>query len=246
MDYEMMFPKDLKKALDENWPAILVLGVTEFHANNCVFGTDTIVARKIIEELEQERDMVILPRFCYGAASYAVAAPEKNGTVHIPSETLAIFARDLFSSLLRIGFRNVHCIYSHQTENSLQGMPTDLAFKLGARQAIFAFLEKEHGEGWWGNEESSDYYENHNGKGKNPFNWIQVHPCRAHELRHKYPGDHAGIAETSIMLALCPEGTDMNAPRTHWFTRSANHASAGYGRECVEAMKIELKKVLFK
>jgi hypothetical protein len=37
-------------------------------------------------------------------------------------------------------------------------MPTDLAFRFGARQAIFAFLEKTRGEGWWGDGKMADYY----------------------------------------------------------------------------------------
>ena len=56
----------------------------------------------------------------------------------------------MFQGLLRIGFRNIHVVVHHQTENFAAGMPTDLAFKFAARQAIFAFLEKERGEGWWG------------------------------------------------------------------------------------------------
>jgi creatinine amidohydrolase len=36
-------------------------------------------------------------------------------------------------------------------------MPTDLAFKFAARQAIFAFLEKKRGEGWWGSDKMADY-----------------------------------------------------------------------------------------
>ena len=40
-------------------------------------------------------------------------------------------------ALLRGGFRNIHGVIHHQTENFAQGMPTDLAFRLAARNAIF-------------------------------------------------------------------------------------------------------------
>ena len=60
-------------------------------------------------------------------------------------------AQDLFRSLLRIGFRNIHFFIYHQSENFAAGMPTDLAFKLAARQVTFEFLEGSGGrEGWWG------------------------------------------------------------------------------------------------
>ena len=103
-------------------------------------------------------NLVILPPFYYGAASYAVAPPEGNGSLHVNAEKLIPFAQEMFGGLLRIGFRNIHVIVHHQTENFVAGMPTDLAFKFAARQAIFAFLEKERGEGWWGSEKMADYY----------------------------------------------------------------------------------------
>ena len=77
-------------------------------------------------------------------------AAGRHGTLHVDAEALLPFAKAMFHGLLRIGFRNIHVIIHHQTENFAAGMPTDLAFKFAARQAIFAFLEKERGEGWWG------------------------------------------------------------------------------------------------
>src|SRR3569832_756923 len=44
----------------------------------------------------------------------------------------------------------------------------------------------------------------------------------------KYPFDHAGFGETSLMLALCPEAFDSGhfADNTGWYTKSAAEASA--------------------
>ena len=53
---------------------------------------------------------------------------------------------EYFATLLRIGFRNVHAFIHHQSENFGAGMPTDLAFKLAARQATFEFLDAAIGE----------------------------------------------------------------------------------------------------
>jgi hypothetical protein len=41
-------------------------------------------------------------------------------------------------------------VIHHQTENFAQGMPTDLTFRLAARNAIFRHLEAARGSGWWG------------------------------------------------------------------------------------------------
>ena len=240
MRYELMFPEQIRKAIDGNWPVVLSLGVLEYHAEHCCVGVDTLLVARAVEELEKEINMVILPPFYYGAASFAVDTPERKGTIHVKSEVLNLFGRELFSSLLRIGFRNVYGIYYHQSENYIQGMPTDLSFKLAARQAIFEFLEREHGEGWRGREDSADYYEKHHGKGENPFNWIQIHP-----LKHpSCQGDHAGLTETSLMMAFCPEGVDMAKERKLWYAKSADGANVEYGMQVKADVMRELRKTL--
>ena len=47
---------------------------------------------KALELFEKEADIVILPPFYYGAASYAVAAPQGSGTVQVGGNVLAPFA----------------------------------------------------------------------------------------------------------------------------------------------------------
>jgi len=232
MRYEMMFPDQIKKAIAGDWPVVMALGVLEYHSHHLAVGMDTLPIVKAFEQLEKKnKKMVILPPFYYGSASYAVAAPEGNGTIHIPSETLHLFARDLFRNLLRIGFRNTHLFVCHQSENFTNGMPTDLAFKLAAREAIFEYLEQTRGEGWWGKEEMSAYYAEHD-KGTDPFSWIMLHPLRGPDTRKKYPGDHAGRCETSLMMATYPEAVDMKRfSKEHWFSRDAVKADKKYGKE---------------
>ena len=157
--------------------------------------------------------------------------------MQVDGGTLAPFAEALFFSLLRIGFRNIHAIIHHQTENFAAGMPTDLAFKSAGRQAIFRFIERESGEGWWGNEKTANYYAEH-AAGNNPFNWVQVHPLMSPEIMAQYPFDHAGQGETSLMMALCPEAVDMArfADNKGWYTATAKDASAelgGKGRDMI-------------
>ncbi len=120
-----------------------------------------------------------------------------TGTLHIDAEKLIPLAQDMFRGLLRIGFRNIHVVVHHQTENFAAGMPTDLAFKFAARQAIFAFLEKQRGEGWWGSEKMAEYYAEQS-SGDDPFNWIKMHPLMTPQTMGDYPYDHAGEGETSF------------------------------------------------
>jgi creatinine amidohydrolase/Fe(II)-dependent formamide hydrolase-like protein len=124
------------------------------------------------------------------------------------STTQAILplAEALFRALLQGGFRNLHGVIHHQTENFAQGMPTDLAFRLAARNAIFRHLEETRGPGWWGPGEMQDYYARH-AAGEDPVQ-LDPHPSAVPEGR-RFPFDHAGEGETALMLALAPETVDM-------------------------------------
>ena len=230
MRYELMQPHQVRMAIKRNWPVVLPLGVLEYHGEHMALGMDTLAVTKTLELVEDELNLVILPPFYYGAASYAVEPPEGNGSVQVGGNALAPFAEALFFGLLRIGFRNIHAIIHHQTENFVAGMPTDLSFKFGARQAIFRFLEKEHGEGWWGSEKMADYYAGH-AAGDNPFNWVQVHPLMTPEIIAQFPFDHAGEGETSLMMSLCPEAVDAArlTDNRSWYTASASNASVALG-----------------
>ena len=75
-------------------------------------------------------------------------------------------------------------------------MPTDLVFKLAARQAVFAFLEKERGEGWWDSAKMADYYTQQK-SGDDPFNWIKGLPLMTADTIEDYPFDHAGTLPRS-------------------------------------------------
>jgi creatinine amidohydrolase len=245
MRYEMMLPHQIRTAIAEDWPVVLPLGVLEYHGEHMAVGMDTLVVVRMMDLVEREMPLVILPPFTYGAASYAVEKPEGNGSIQVGGHALAPFAEELFYSLLRVGFRNIHAIIHHQTENFSAGMPTDLAFRTAGRQAIFRFLEKEHGEGWWGNEASANYYADH-AAGANPFNWVQVHPLMSSETMAGFPFDHAGEGETSLMLALCPDAVEMSrvGENRSWYTANARQASPDTGRRGAELILQRLRKLL--
>ena len=175
MRFEFMLPYQIKEEISKNTPVVLPIGVMEYHGEHMAVGMDTLAVTKILDRLENQMEVIILPPFSYGAASYAVAAPEGTGSLHVDAAVLAPLAEQIFTGLLRIGFRNIHGIVHHQTENFKSGMPTNLAFKTGAKQAIFKFLERTEGEAWWGKQDMSDYYAR-NPAGSDPFNWINLHP----------------------------------------------------------------------
>ncbi|MDP1730954.1 MAG: creatininase family protein [Devosia sp.] len=244
MRYELMLPHQIREAIKENWPVVLPLGVLEYHGEHLAVGMDTLAVVRLLDIIEGEMNLVILPPFYYGAASYAVEPPEGNGSLHVNAEKLLPFAQEMFRGLLRIGFRNIHFFIHHQTENFAAGMPTDLAFKFAARQAIFDFLERERGEGWWGSEKMAGYYARQS-TGDDPFNWIKGHPLMTPEIIERFPFDHAAQGETSLMMALCPEGVDMDRfSEEKWYTRSARDASPGLGAKGRDLILAHMRQVL--
>ena len=246
MRYDLMFPDQIREAIDKKTPMVLALGVLEYHGEHLTPGVDTLLVFKALEMLEKEVELVILPPFYYGAGTYAVAGPERNGGIHVDSAVLNTFARQLFYNLLRIGFRNIYVFVHHQSENFTNGMPTDLAFKLAARQEIFAFIEKERGDGWWGDPSSASYYDDH-ATGDDPFSWIHICPFMSAEAQSQFPIDHAGEQETSLMMAFCPEGVDMTRfTEGQWYAEGAKKASLEYGNRAKEIILRDMKKVMGK
>lgn len=244
MRYELMFPDQIRKAIDENWPVIWPVGVLEYHAEHCVTGVDTLVVTRAVDELEKEMNIVVMPVFYYGSSSYAVDLPERNGSVHVNSSVVQLFAKEVFTAWLRIGFRNVHAFIHHQSENFSVGMPTDLALRLAARQVTFEFLEKNRGENWWGDESMQNYYDSR-GESDNPFNWIRIHPFMDEASQKLYPVDHAGKQETSLMMAFCPEGVDMKKfDPSKWYAKSASEASLSYGNEAKKMILDGIKNAI--
>lgn len=240
MRFERMRPAQIRTAMEAGTPFVLPIGVQEYHGEHLPVGMDLLAVTETLELLGDA--IVILPPFAWGAASFAVAPPEGTGTVQVDAGVILPFAQALFAGLLQTGLRNIHGVIHHQTENFVQGMPTDLAFRLAARQAVFAHLESTRGRGWWGKGEMADYYAGH-AAGDNPFNWIAIHPLLPPGADYVF--DHAGEGETALMLALAPDTVDPSAMALNdtWYTATAPRATAAYGAQGTAIILSHLRQV---
>ncbi|MBI1173597.1 creatininase family protein [bacterium] len=247
MRYELLTPHHLRAAITRNTPLVMAIGVQEYHGEHLPLGVDLLAVTRCLDRLEAEapESLILLPPFAYGAASHAVAGPAGTGTLHVGAQEFLPMVQALFAALLRVGFRNIHGIIHHQTENFAQGMPTDLSFRLAARQAVFAHLEATQGEGWWGAPGMDSYYQGH-AAGENPFNWIRIHPLMPPEVAHHFPFDHAGEGETALMLALAPETVEpaRMAENATWYTATAPRATPAQGEAGVAVILAHLRKIL--
>lgn len=230
MQFERLRPRQIADQIATGTPFVLPIGVMEYHGQHLPAGVDLLIVTETVRRLGDA--VVVMPAFAYGAASHAVAGPDSGGTLHLDAGAFLPMAEALFTAALRAGIRNLHGIIHHQTENFHQGMPTDLVFRLAARNAIFRHLEAERGAGWWGRNDMADYYQQQ-AEGSDPFAWITIHPLFPKGA--DFPFDHAGEGETALMLALAPETVDLSLAREggHWFTETAPQATAEQGERGV-------------
>jgi creatinine amidohydrolase/Fe(II)-dependent formamide hydrolase-like protein len=241
VDFARLRPHQLQAAIAANTPVVLPIGVMEYHGQHLPAGVDLLAVTQVLDQLGDA--IITLPPFAYGAASHAVAGPEGTGTLHIDAAAILPLAEALFTALLQAGFRNIRGVIHHQTEGFDQGMPTDLAFRLAARNAIMRFLEATRGPGWWGDRAMQDYYADQ-ALGADPFNWIQIHPLFPKGAA--FPFDHAGKGETALMQVLAPETVDIARAfdGAHWYTQDAGEASAELGEAGVHIALSHLRQVL--
>ncbi len=160
--------------------AILAVGATEYHGEHLPYGTDTIVARRLAEEVAKRVDgLLVLPPIPYGMSLHYASFPI---AVTLTSETLISALRDVFSSLIRHGINKLFIVNGHDGNIA----PIEVAtreFKMEHPEMKICVLEE-----WWivaGKLLPRGTFEVWDGLG------------------------HAGEGETSIMLAMNPELVEM-------------------------------------
>ena len=89
----------------------------------------------------------------------------------------------------------------------------------------------------------SDYYAEHE-SGSDPFNWVKIHPLMDSEIIKNYIFDHAGEGETSLLMALAPDGVEIDrvSENKTWYTKSVPNSSKNKGELVVSKIVKSLMK----
>ena len=226
------FPRERDYVQENRIPLVIPAGTVEYHGPHCSYGCDTLVAEGLIKKLAEKKEIMIAPTISYSPSSYAVGGRD-SGTVHVEERAFEDYVYYVFMSLLHAGYRNIYVLIHHQFEQESE-MPMTLCYRLAAKRATMAYLEKTLGEGWWGSESYANYYEQLEGD-NNPFNWIKVIPTMSTEVQNATGYDHAGKYECSILMSLYPDSVKLDRidDVKHWFTESAREANTKLGDEMV-------------
>ncbi len=237
------FPRERDYVQKNNIPLVIPAGTVEYHGPHCSYGCDTLVAEGLINRLAERKELMIAPTINYSPSSYAVG-DSKSGTVHVEETAFENYVYYVFMSLLSAGYRNIYVVIHHQFEQESE-MPMTLCYRMAAKRATMAYLEKTLGQGWWGSESYANYYEQLEGD-NNPFNWIKVIPTMSTAVQNATGYDHAGKYESSILMALYPDSVQLDRidEIKHWFTESAREANRELGEEMVRQSLAYLEKAI--
>ncbi len=233
MNLNHSFPREFDHVQKNNIPLVIVGGTVEYHGPHCSYGCDTLIAEGLVKKVSEQKEIMLAPTIAYSPSSYAVGGKE-SGTVHVPERAFENYVYYVFKSMLYSGFRNIYVVIHHQFEQESE-MPMTLCYRMAAKRATMEYLQDTLGEGWWGSESYSNYYEQLEGA-NNPFSWIKVIPTMSTSVQNATGYDHAGKFESSILMALYPDCVDLSRidDKKHWFTDSARQANKELGEQMVK------------
>ena len=158
-------------------------------------GMDTLAVTGVLDILETAMNLVILPPFYYGAAATRSSRPKATAPLHVDAKAWRPFAKAMFHGPVRMASATSTCDI-HHNGNFVVRNADGSRVQVRRRQAIVAFLEKERGEGWWGNEKMADYYAQQLA-GRRSVQLDQGASREDGRAMNGYPFDHAGEGETS-------------------------------------------------
>ena len=190
-------PRDPRLMVDLTWEefrdraassiVLLPLGAVEQHGPQLPLDTDTVVPRALCLELASRLPGIVAPPFAYGYKSQPNTGGGETfpGTTSFDGATFTSCVRDIVRALVDKGVRSIALVNGNyeNTYFAIEGI--DLALRDLGRPAGVKVLHVN----WW----------------------EQLTPADLDEAFAGFPGgfpgwraEHAGIVETSLMMALDP------------------------------------------
>ena len=187
---EQLTPNHLRDCVAKGYPLFIPSGVLENHGNQNPIGCDGYEAQDPLLKAAEQACAVVAPTIWFGPTCYGVSGPEL-ATTDIDGHRYYNFVAGLITGMAAMGWCDVVFVQVHQGLGGAQARATQMAI-----QAYHASLSSGVGLGTgWAAE----------GKLAPTNVELMVPPHGQY--------DHAGKNETSWMLYLRPENTDLSLLR---------------------------------
>ena len=228
-----MRPGQLKKAVADRLPVIIVAGSVEYHGPQNPIGVDYLIPNSVIEAVEKRcpDDCVVAPHIVF-APTMNWAASIEEGDVDFSPQAMHDYAYEMITHIVGMGFRKIFVLQHHQGHDGLQGS----CFK-----KIAAQISRDVSRTWghsWGRENPA--VNNNPNIGDYVFGLVQIVAIDTFsEYNEKYPRyipiGHGGKGETQLTMAGYPETVDMaeldnyEGPLPSWL-KDAHEATLEQGK----------------
>lgn len=110
VEYDEMFPTDLRRILAECPVAYLPLGTPEMHGEHLSYGQDGIKAHELCKRVAQVAGGAVMPVLHVGTA---LATSFNFGNIHTTPELTRALYREYLQGIARIGFRVIIALTGH-------------------------------------------------------------------------------------------------------------------------------------
>ena len=183
---EEMSWREIDETIKEGKTTVLLYGASvEQHGPHLPILTDTLLGYAIGERVARKLgNALVAPVVRPGLSEHHIGFP---GTLTFSFETFRRIIEEICTSLARHGFKNIIIISSHGgNTDALKAITPDIAKKLAGKSNVFFLIQDQ-----------------------------KLHHELLEKFRTKYKaglgemGVHAGLSETSMLLAARPELVDM-------------------------------------
>lgn len=153
------------------------IGAIERHGSHLPLSTDMVIGRKIAEEASKLEPIIIFPYYPFGQISEARHTP---GAINLRPDLALSLLDEVFREISRNGFKKIIIFSSHGGNSGLLNYLMESSLHEKKDYVLYSFGMRN----WFSKDETQEIIDT---------------------TGLRWPGDHAGAAETSYVMAVRPD-----------------------------------------
>jgi creatinine amidohydrolase len=111
--------KEIEEKISDDLLVILPIGSIEEHSFHLPLNTDTLQALYVVEEIAKRTNALILPQIEYG---WVKSVESFKGTISIEFDTLRMLVKDILTSLVNQGIKNILILTGHASSAHISAL----------------------------------------------------------------------------------------------------------------------------